>query len=561
MWVVGQTGGIGKYTDKEKIRGFASSYSGSIVKWNAIPHESGWGQDTCLYPYGADTQELPEHVLQCSTQSDGDMISRNHEQFRTPVSAGPPEVMPVKDALGPKIWTGTHFLPRFVRQAEVPGEGLCYFYDDGSYCKTIIEGEQVNAHWGVTKAGKPRKRLAVACVTCREKKIKCDPDYPRCVQCEKFGRVCKYQSAPRGAGDMNFPGKPLAQLLGAHGPVHAVSYSASPGTYILTGSADRSIRLYNPSAPAVSGSEPEGSIPEGRLIQTYAAHGYEVLSLAVAGDNARFASAGGDRSVFLWDVATAQTTRRFAGHGSRVNSVAFGGADDALVVSGGFDTAVRIWDAKSGGPTPVMALTDARDAVSSVAVAGVEVVAASVDGRVRSYDVRMGRVTTDVVGASVTAVCLARDAKTALVAALDSKLRLMDRARGTCLQTYEHPGWRNEELRVQAVMGGKESFVVAGDELTAGENEEADKSEGGGKNMGKIWAWDLLTGKLVSTLRVPWGPAGSGAQKKVVGRDGREKERKNIVTCLAWRDGGFGNQFCAGGTSGNVMVFGSASSP
>lgn len=126
---------------------------------------------------------------------DGDMISRNHEQFRTPVSAGPPEVMPVKDALGPKIWTGTHFLPRFVRQAEVPGEGLCYFYDDGSYCKTIIEGEQVNAHWGVTKAGKPRKRLAVACVTCREKKIKCDPDYPRCVQCEKFGRVCKYQSA------------------------------------------------------------------------------------------------------------------------------------------------------------------------------------------------------------------------------------------------------------------------------------------------------------------------------------------------------------------------------
>lgn len=105
------------------------------------------------------------------------------------------EGLPSKDGLGPKIWTGTHFLPRFVRAAEVPGEGMCYFYDDGSHCKTVIDGEVVNAHWGVTKAGKPRKRLAIACITCREKKIKCDPDYPRCVQCEKFGRICKFKNA------------------------------------------------------------------------------------------------------------------------------------------------------------------------------------------------------------------------------------------------------------------------------------------------------------------------------------------------------------------------------
>lgn len=114
----------------------------------------------------------------------------------TPSShAGSSESVIATDALGPKIWTGTHFLPRFIRAAEVPGEGLCYFYDDGTHCKTVIDGETVNAHWGVTKAGKPRKRLAIACMTCREKKIKCDPDYPRCVQCEKFGRVCKFKNA------------------------------------------------------------------------------------------------------------------------------------------------------------------------------------------------------------------------------------------------------------------------------------------------------------------------------------------------------------------------------
>ncbi|KAL3957811.1 hypothetical protein ACCO45_008389 [Purpureocillium lilacinum] len=133
----------------------------------------------------------------------------------TPSSTVTSEGMPSKDGLGPKIWTGTHFLPRFVRAAEVPGEGMCYFYDDGSHCKTVIDGEAVNAHWGVTKAGKPRKRLAIACVTCREKKIKCDPDYPRCVQCEKFGRVCKFKNAPRG-GHNTSPSTPPAELDDAH---------------------------------------------------------------------------------------------------------------------------------------------------------------------------------------------------------------------------------------------------------------------------------------------------------------------------------------------------------
>ncbi|OAA66141.1 C6 transcription factor [Cordyceps fumosorosea ARSEF 2679] len=126
-----------------------------------------------------------------------------------------------KDALGPKIWAGTHYLPRFVRQAEVPGEGMCYFYDDGTHCKTVIDGERVNALWGVTKAGKPRKRLAIACVICREKKIKCDPDYPRCVQCDKFGRVCTFKTAPRG-GHTTSPSAQPAEL------VHGNNAASSP---------------------------------------------------------------------------------------------------------------------------------------------------------------------------------------------------------------------------------------------------------------------------------------------------------------------------------------------
>lgn len=239
--------------------------------------------------------------------------------------------------------------------------------------------------------------------------------------------------------------------------------------------------------------------------------------------------------------------------------MAFAGADDGLVVSGGLDCTVRVWDARSGGSRAVQVLADARDAVTCLGVvgggagAGAEVLAGSVDGRVRAYDVRMGRCVTDVFPASVTSLCLARDGRTALVGTLDSKLRLMDRANGSCLRTYGDAGWRNEELRVQSVLGGRERWVVAGDEMTgAGAG-----TGGGGGNVGRVWAWDLLTGKLVATVPVPWaGNGGNDARRKVVDRDGREKERKNVVSCIAWKDGGFGDQFCVGGTSGVVTVFG-----
>lgn len=78
-----------------------------------------------------------------------------------------------------------------VGQQQVAGEGLCYVFDDGTYCRVVIDGEPVNPSWGITKAGKPRKRLAQACLTCREKKIKCEPGYPKCHQCAKSQRACR----------------------------------------------------------------------------------------------------------------------------------------------------------------------------------------------------------------------------------------------------------------------------------------------------------------------------------------------------------------------------------
>ncbi|KAM7209128.1 WD40 repeat-like protein [Naviculisporaceae sp. PSN 640] len=389
-------------------------------------------------------------------------------------------------------------------------------------------------------------------------------------------------------GDARFPRKPVAQLLGSNGPIHAVAYSASPGSYILTGSSDRTIRLYNPNSTSTTTttstnnintknttpSDP-GNVPQGRLIQTYSGHGHEVLSLSIAHDNATFASSGGDRAVYLWDVTTAQTIRRFGafanGHTGRVNTVTFAGMDDSLLISGGHDTTVRIWDIKSGGSgsaKPIQILEDAKDAVTAVVVGHEEkeIVTGSVDGRVRTYDLRNGKCVTDVMPAAVICLSLSRDDKTLLVGTLDSRVRLMDRRDGGCLRTYggksgaegeeEEESWRNEEFRVQSCFGGKERFVVAGEESL---------SSAGGENGGRVWAWDLTTGKVVARISVPVpgsplqasSTGGSSTKSwRISGTAGHGKEKRNVISTIAWKEDGYGNQFCVGGTSGVVTVFG-----
>lgn len=58
---------------------------------------------------------------------------------------------------------------------------------------------------------------------------------------------------------------------------------------------------------------------------------------------------------------------------------------------------------------PLMTLTEGRDSISSVKVVGAEIFAAGIDGAVRVYDVRMGKVCVDVIGREYTVDPLVED--------------------------------------------------------------------------------------------------------------------------------------------------------
>lgn len=315
------------------------------------------------------------------------------------------------------------------------------------------------------------------------------------------------------------------------GPITALTYSSSLGQYLLLGTASRQIHLHNPSRG-------------GPAIQTYSAHGYQVSSLAIAPDNATFASAGGDRAVFLWDVARAVTIRRFVGHEARVDSVAFGGVTvgkdgtgdntggggvvgtlGQVLVSGSFDKTVRLWDVRGGGKQGcVMTLGEARDGVLTVGCDPDEarVWSGGADGRLREYDIRQGMLREDAIGSPVTCVTMARNhaaddsAACFLVGSLDGKIRLMDRRDGSCLTTFA--GHRNSEYKIRNRAAGSEGqYVISGSE------------------DGKIAVWGRTTGGLpIASLSGP--------------------TPEKLINCIAYNLKT--NGWASGGSGGSVTLWG-----
>ncbi|KAL4964382.1 WD40-repeat-containing domain protein [Aspergillus stella-maris] len=301
-----------------------------------------------------------------------------------------------------------------------------------------------------------------------------------------------------------FPTQLVHTLKTHNGPVNAVTFSGGPGIYVLTGSTDRAVHLSR-AVPSTNSSNATGAETTSP-IQKYEAHGYSVLDIAVASDNSKFASVGGDRQVFLWDVEQGVTVRRWGGHNARVEAVQFAGEDDAVVVSGSADTTINLWDGRSQSHKPIQTLTEACDTVSSLHVHSptYSIASGSYDGRARVYDIRMGRATVDVIGNPVTSVRCSADGNALLTSTLDSRIRMLDRDDGKLLKAFGHddstkatpflreskPAYLNTELRIRSVFAKGDAVVLSGSEADK-ENRSA---------QAHMFVWDILSGELLACI-------------------------------------------------------------
>ena len=71
--------------------------------------------------------------------------------------------------------------------------------------------------------------------------------------------------------------------------------------------------------------------------------------------------------MFYWDVGTGRTIRRYRGHDHAVNAVVFA-AHDTIMVTAGYDQAVKVWDCRSNSINAVQTMKCFQDSVTCVQV-------------------------------------------------------------------------------------------------------------------------------------------------------------------------------------------------
>eukprot|EP00536_Pseudo-nitzschia_multiseries_P016231 jgi/Psemu1/263512/estExt_Genewise1Plus.C_10510016 len=254
----------------------------------------------------------------------------------------------------------------------------------------------------------------------------------------------------------NLPSVPVARLTGHDGPVQAITFT-SDGKWCLTGGLDRTVKLWNPFREPTSIAF--HNLPPALNIQTYSGgltHEVSALCVTTTSSSSQTLLAASHQTLVVTDLVTNQVKRRLGQnhHTGRINAVAATQHGGDAYLTGSYDATVAIWDGRSRDTKPLQVLSDAKDSVTTVCVrqhthdgdynnnnnnnTNTAVIrTASVDGILRTYDLRKGILQCDDFGSPITSVAHTRDGNCLAVSCLDGTIRLVDAGTGTDTGTGE----------------------------------------------------------------------------------------------------------------------------
>ncbi|KAK4669530.1 Transcription initiation factor TFIID subunit 5 [Podospora pseudopauciseta] len=120
-------------------------------------------------------------------------------------------------------------------------------------------------------------------------------------------------------------------MVGHDTPISAIAWHPN-GTYVFSASdeTDKSIRMW--------------SLTTGGCVRIYTGHADYISALQCAPNGKILASADTGGNIFLWDIEKSKRIKRMRGHGKGgIPSLSFS-AESNILVSGGLDGTVRVWD-------------------------------------------------------------------------------------------------------------------------------------------------------------------------------------------------------------------------
>lgn len=222
------------------------------------------------------------------------------------------------------------------------------------------------------------------------------------------------------------PASALEELRGHGGPVRALAVTAD-GQTAISGSFDSRAILW--------------SLARGEALQVLRLHD-SAVNAAIALPDGRFATAGQDGRVAVWERGSGMPVRVFGpggdGHDAPVAALAVS-PDGRSLASAGWDRSVRVWPLESAASPLVLDGHD--DNVNAVAFSadGTQVISASQDGGLRLFALAGGPPQTLRFPAPLVTLAATRAAEI-VVGGADGNVRILSAAGTTLGEIEAQPG-------------------------------------------------------------------------------------------------------------------------
>ncbi|KAF2400767.1 F-box/WD repeat-containing protein pof1 [Trichodelitschia bisporula] len=226
-------------------------------------------------------------------------------------------------------------------------------------------------------------------------------------------------------------------------------------------------------------------------------------------------SGGCDRDVRVWNMATGRSVHNLRGHTSTVRCLKM--ADATTAVSGSRDTTLRIWDIQKGICKHV--LVGHIASVRCLEIHGDLIVSGSYDTFARIWSISEGRCLRTLSGHFSQIYAVAFDGKKIATGSLDTSVRVWDPTDGRCLAVLQGHTSLVGQLQMRGdilVTGGSDGSVrvwsltdyQAIHRLAAHDNSVTslqfdDTRIVSGGSDGRVKVWDLKKGNLVRELSQP----------------------------------------------------------
>ena len=297
----------------------------------------------------------------------------------------------------------------------------------------------------------------------------------------------------------SLPSVPSSQLIGHDGPVQCLRFT-NDGKYCLTGGHDRTVRLWNPfrydpasSTKQTTATKDNHGIPPAMPIQSYTSGYTHAITAVLATDSPHpLLLAASQRTLVVSDLITQQCKRRLQGHHvGIIHQIAVGGGRHAadVYLTASYDATVALWDGRSSDVKPIQVLKEAKDSVTDVQVvlvpspsqpshnnhqeggsnhdgqdhSEVYLRTASIDGVLRTYDLRRGLLQSDDCGSPITSMAATKDGQCVAVSCLDGTIRLLQADSGELLNTYRGHHAGNYSLQV-GILANDSTIISASED-------------------------------------------------------------------------------------------------